>query len=83
MSYMLELTYQGTLLRSFPVADEAEGERKAREQLWGQPVGATVTVTCYERSGPPEVVGRWRVGDDLKVARVALKSSTTWYAADA
>lgn len=73
MSVLVEFVHQGTRAQCFAVVDEREGNRKARERLWGQPVGATATVTRYVRGGAPTVISRWRVGSDRTIVAHALE----------
>jgi hypothetical protein len=67
MSVLVEFTYQGTRAQSFAVTDEREGNRKARDRLWGRPVGSTATVTRYVRGDAPTVISRWCVDRDRTI----------------
>ena len=73
MSVLVEFIYQGTRAQSFAAVDEREGNRKARDRLWGQPVGATATVTRYVRGVEPTVISRWCVGSDRTIVAHAFE----------
>jgi hypothetical protein len=74
MSLLVEFIYQGKRAQSVTVVDEREGNRKARERLWGQPAGATATVTRYVRGVAPKVISRWCVGHDRTIVVDSLVS---------
>lgn len=74
MSLLVEFIYQGKRAQSVIVVDEREGNRKARERLWGQPAGATATVTRYVRGVAPKVISRWCVGHDRTIVVDSLVS---------
>jgi hypothetical protein len=73
-SVLVEFMVQGIRARSFAALDEREGNRKARDRLWGQPVGATATVTRYVRGGAPTVISRWSVGRDRTIVAHAFEA---------